>query len=702
VVPFHPLRHEARVRAARALASVCTFGAIAVVLLGGSAGGPLANAEAGAPAEPVLATPAEAVQAAPPPELAPPVEEPLPPPVEEPAPPPVEEPPVEQPPVEEPPVEEPPVEQPPVEEPPVEEPPVDQPPPGGGGKDVPGDPVEPETPPTPSDPETPDPGSAPSGSDDFGRPGVDSGTSAPSGAGKPSADVVDQAPAGLGTTDGGQTTDTAPASNDGTTPQLPSSNPAELPSQGTLDNEAPARGQRGGSASGLGGSGTTSPDTGFGIGAPGGTGGGATLGASADAAALSVAAIVPGADDDGDGDGGSGSGDGSGNENVSNDNPSGAEAEPFGPVFGSVPELLEFVPDSFKIVLAGLAALTILLALGYLLSALRNRRLERQRSELLKEVGLLQTALLPPVPDRMGALRTSVAYRPADGPGAGGDFYDVLPLAGGRVGFILGDVSGHGRGALARTAFMRYTLRAYLEAGLEPRVALQVAGRVIDENLGGDFATVLLAVHDPETGSLTYASAGHPAPIVVGPQPHEPVTAGSSPPIGVGVKTGLRQTTVPLVPGAVAALFTDGLMEARVDGGMLGRERLEELLAELGTGATASGLISSVSDEARVLSDDIAAVVIQPTTAATAGLFRTEQLELSSRELDGPVASNFLESCGFSTVEIEAAIHDARALAERFGGVILHVVFGNRLRVEVLPRNVESIEAASRRAAATR
>jgi hypothetical protein len=301
----------------------------------------------------------------------------------------------------------------------------------------------------------------------------------------------------------------------------------------------------------------------------------------------------------------------------------------------------------------------------------------------------------------VGGLRTSVAYRPADGPGAGGDFYDVLPLPGGRVGFILGDVSGHGRGALARTAFMRYTLRAYLEAGLEPRVALQVAGRVIDENLGGDFATVLLAVHDPETGSLTYATAGHPAPLVLGPQPHEPVTAGSSPPIGVGVRTGLRQTTVPLVSGSVAAMFTDGLLEARTEGGLLGRERLAELLEELGDEATARRLVDSVSNVSRVMSDDIAAVVIQPTNAATAGLFRTEQLELTARELDTDVAERFLEACGVAAAEVQSALYDARMIADRFGGVILHVVFGNRLRVEVLPRNVESIEAASRRAAAT-
>jgi hypothetical protein len=363
-------------------------------------------------------------------------------------------------------------------------------------------------------------------------------------------------------------------------------------------------------------------------------------------------------------------------------------------------KVVDNVPDALKYALAALAVLSVMLGVAYLLATMRARSLARQRRDLLQEVGLLQSALLPPVPEKLGSLRTSVAYRPADGPGAGGDFYDVLPLAGGSVGFILGDVSGHGRGALARTAFMRYTLRAYLEAGLQPRAALQVAGRVIDENLGGDFATVLLAVHDPETGSLTYATAGHPAPIVVGPETHHPVTAGSSPPIGVGVPTGLRQTTVPLVPGAVACLFTDGLMDARVGGGVLGRGRLEELLRELGDDATAREVIERVSQESRVLSDDIAAVVVSPTNGVAGAGFRTEQLELSARELEGPIAHRFLESCGVSPAETVAVVAKARALAGATGAVILNVVYSDGPRVDVRPRDVDSIEAASQREAA--
>jgi Stage II sporulation protein E (SpoIIE) len=554
---------------------------------------------------------------------------------------------------------------------------------GGADKSDPPDPVEPETPPTPATP-TPPADPAPSPADDAGDGKGNGGeTPTPTGAGK--GDTADPDPAPSGNTGGsdpgtqdptGTPDPTTGADGDPVAVPLASETTPRPARTNRIRFQRPAPRRRA----------VTNP------GAVAGVGGTQAQFQPAPAAAAPAFERVGKAE---------GGGDGSANPTDRRARPDEAKETKNGPpIIRSVPQFVNEVPVALKGALAVAGMLAFLLGCAALVTTLRNRALDRQRRELLQEVGLLQSALLPPVPDRVGGLRTSVAYRPADGPGAGGDFYDVLPLPGGRVGFILGDVSGHGRGALARTAFMRYTLRAYLEAGLEPRVALQVAGRVIDENLGGDFATVLLAVHDPETGSLTYATAGHPAPLVVGPQPHEPVTAGSSPPIGVGVRTGLRQTTVPLVSGSVAAMFTDGLLEARTEGGLLGRERLSELLEEMGDDATARGLVQSVNREARVMSDDVAAVVIQPTNAATAGLFRTEQLELTSSELATGVGERFLEACGIGQLDIDSALDDARMISDRFGGVILHVVFGNRLRVEVLPRNVESIEAASRRAAA--
>ncbi|MDQ3719977.1 MAG: serine/threonine-protein phosphatase, partial [Actinomycetota bacterium] len=389
---------------------------------------------------------------------------------------------------------------------------------------------------------------------------------------------------------------------------------------------------------------------------------------------------------------------GSGGGRASENDPAGDDPQASS-VSRTVREFVEVVPDSIKAALAALAALAAMLGLGYLLTALRSRRLARQRRELLEEVGLLQAALLPPVPERLGALKVSVAYRPADGLGAGGDFYDVLPLEGGRTGFVLGDVSGHGRDALAHTAFLRYTLRAYLEAGLEPRGALRLAGQVI-EDLGGDFATVILAVHDPDDGSLTYSAAGHPPPVVVGPSRFDPVLAVSSPPVGTGLETGRRQTTLPLEPGAVVCLHTDGLTEARTEeGGIMGRGRLTDLLAGLGRDATAPQLLDVVAADAARTEDDMAACLLAPTAGVAAGGFRSEQLELSADDLEGGLAERFLQACGVAGSCVASTVEEARAEAGRAGAAILQVRFGTRgPQAEVLPANVESLEAAARRA----
>jgi hypothetical protein len=366
----------------------------------------------------------------------------------------------------------------------------------------------------------------------------------------------------------------------------------------------------------------------------------------------------------------------------------------------TVEEIVEVVPDALWVALAALAALSLIFGGGYLIAAHRARRLAKRRQELLEEVGLLQTALLPPVPGTVGAVRASVAYRPSDGPGAGGDFYDALTLSGGRAAFILGDVSGHGREALAHTAFMRYSLRAYLGAGLEPRVALQVAERAMDGQLGGDFATVIVAVHDPADSSLTYASAGHPAPIIAGAPAHDPILTGWSPPIGWGLRTGLRQTTLALPAGAVACLYTDGLSEAGTVDGILGRPRLAEILAECGSDATAADVLDRVAKESVALRDDMAACLIAPASHARAGAPRVELFEVGPEEVDEGLVGAFLEECGApAAYEVE---RETRLIVESRGNALLEVRFGpGGPHALVEPTTVQSIETAAARRAST-
>jgi hypothetical protein len=367
----------------------------------------------------------------------------------------------------------------------------------------------------------------------------------------------------------------------------------------------------------------------------------------------------------------------------------------------TVRDIVEVVPGSIKATLAALACLCAVLGGGYLMSLIRARRLSHQRGELLQEVGLLQAALLPSVPDTLGSVRPSVAYRPAEGLAAGGDFYDALDLPGGRAGFILGDVSGHGREALERTAFARYTLRAFLEAGLEPRVALQVAARVLGEHLGGEFVTVLLAVHDPADGSLTWASAGHPAPIVLGSERFEPVTAGSSPPIGMGLDTGLRQTTVPLPAGSIACMYTDGLVEARTDGDFMGRRGLEEILGELGDAANAAALIELVAARSGTASDDMAACLLTPAGQTHASAARCEELVVTPGDVERGVVGRFLEACGVERTDV--VLDEAADVVAGHDGAVLSVIFGATRSVEISPREAfdeERAEASSRRIAA--
>jgi hypothetical protein len=356
-------------------------------------------------------------------------------------------------------------------------------------------------------------------------------------------------------------------------------------------------------------------------------------------------------------------------------------------VLRPIRDIVKVIPGPVKVLIGALGLLALAFFIRSWLVGRRARRLERDREELLGDVGLLQRALLPEVPERIGKLEASVAYRPADGPGAGGDFYDVFEMEGDRVGIIVGDVCGHGRQALAVTALMRYSLRAYLNAGGEPRTALQIAARALENETHVELTTVVLAVYDAKAGTLSYACAGHEPPILLGLPAHRPVTVGSSPPIGAGMDTGLRQTTVSLPPGSAAVFFTDGLVEARLGDGLLGRERLAEIAGELDGHAQAGELLSRIAEQADRSPDDMAACIVRATDdARQAAGTRVEDLELEGLAADDERARGFLEACGMPKQQAEAALGRLHGAVAEFGGGMLrvHLDAGDG-RVEVVP-----------------
>ncbi len=331
------------------------------------------------------------------------------------------------------------------------------------------------------------------------------------------------------------------------------------------------------------------------------------------------------------------------------------------------------VPDWSKPIILVLLLLALWFGVRSSMAARRARRLEGQQATLLHDVDVMQAALVPEIPARIGGAAVSVAYRPAEGPAAGGDFYDVFVPGPGRIALIVGDVAGHGHEALTQAALMRYTLRAYLQAGLEPRAALALAGRVLADRTLEHFATVVVGVYDTGEGRLTYASAGHPAPILLGLSTREPLSICASPPIGWTVPTGRRQTTVSLPLGAVACFFTDGLIEARCKDDLLGPERLREIVAELGSRPDAPKLLARVRAASLATPDDMAACILVPQIAGVAARTHIEELEADARMLDGGQLRRFLEACLLPASAVERAIDDAYEIAAVSGTALARV-----------------------------
>jgi PAS domain S-box-containing protein len=181
----------------------------------------------------------------------------------------------------------------------------------------------------------------------------------------------------------------------------------------------------------------------------------------------------------------------------------------------------------------------------------------------LSNVEMLQRSLLPERLPQIKGAQVAAVYMPG-GADVGGDWYDAIPLEGGRVGVAMGDVVGHGIGAASLMGQLRHAMRAYAIEGHSPAGVLDRLGKLVRGLDGGQMATLLYLVMEPEDGTVRFSNAGHVPPLVIGPdgEAHYLETA-HNPPLGVFESPDHLETTVELSPGSTIVLYTDGLVEER-------------------------------------------------------------------------------------------------------------------------------------------
>ncbi|GAB7183541.1 SpoIIE family protein phosphatase [Kitasatospora sp. Ki12] len=243
------------------------------------------------------------------------------------------------------------------------------------------------------------------------------------------------------------------------------------------------------------------------------------------------------------------------------------------------------------------------------------RRYTRERETALS----LQHSLLPRSVPEQAAMEAASRYIPASTrSGVGGDWFDLIPLSGGRIALVVGDVVGHGIRATATMGRLRTAVRTLSDVDLPPDELLtrldDLVVRLSSEagasgEVGEIGATCCYAVYDPVSRTCTMASAGHPPPVIV-PPGGTPDAAGISigPPLGVG---GLpfEATTVELAEGSLVALFSNGLIETRERDVDEGYRRLCQVLAR--TGPSLEDTCDAVVDDLVVgrPRDDVALVI---------------------------------------------------------------------------------------------
>ncbi|WP_308405710.1 SpoIIE family protein phosphatase [Streptomyces tardus] len=332
--------------------------------------------------------------------------------------------------------------------------------------------------------------------------------------------------------------------------------------------------------------------------------------------------------------------------------------------------------------------------------SLDNARLyAREREGAL----MLQRSLLPQrVPSPPG-VRVAVRYVPgSSGTEVGGDWFDVIPLAGGRVALVVGDVMGHGLRAAATMGRLRTAVRTLAPLDLPPHELLRQINDLADDLAQGPeeplMATCVYAVYDPSTRTVSLAKAGHVPPLLVGApsaggeRAAELLELPSGAPLGVeGVH--FESVDVRIEEGAVLVLYTDGLVETRGEDITDGLARLSGRL----TRQTAGGRPFDIEDAC----DDAIEMITPHSDAVPA---QADDAALLMAQLGGlPDDSSASWTFPAETLAVRRARHEVRTTLQRWGleeltdeaVLLVSELFTNALRYAHGPIGVRMVRAGS-------
>jgi serine phosphatase RsbU (regulator of sigma subunit)/DNA-binding NarL/FixJ family response regulator len=209
-------------------------------------------------------------------------------------------------------------------------------------------------------------------------------------------------------------------------------------------------------------------------------------------------------------------------------------------------------------------------------------RLSQQKvSQELLSAGRIQASILPEKPPVLRGWDIAALLEPARE--TSGDFYDFIPLANGKWGFLIADVTDKGMGAALFMALSSTLIRTYAtQYPTLPALALNyINRRLLSDTHGAMFITAFYGVLDPENGRLRYVNAGHNPPFLLSSQKGKPVDQlrGTGMALGVMEDASWQQKIARFSPGDILLLYTDGITEAEnMHREFYGEQRILEVL----------------------------------------------------------------------------------------------------------------------------